>query len=606
MGVASGIAHRVIRQPRCDVLKAEQLSRLTTSYDSLVFHNNRTVLARQQLTQHQYSTTTTLPTLSTLPGIFGVDRERSSLGPFYGFLRGFSSSSVSHPTATVSGAKPHVVVLGTGWASVHFLRGIDCTRYGVSVISPRNYFTFTPLLPSVCSGTLSPLSCIEPIRTFTRRKGKVLMDFFEASCQDIDVVNKQIECSSKHGARFKLNYDYLVVAVGAESNTFGIKGVKEYAYFLKEVEHAQQIRKQVMDNFETAALPVTTPEERKRLLHFVIVGGGPTGIETAAEFADFIREDMSKYFPELIHHVTISLVEAQNKVLPMFSEGVSRYAADLFRNRLKIELLLEHAVTEITSSSIILKNNSPGANGKTEEVPYGFVLWASGVGQVPLCKRLMDLVPGQSGNRVLKVNQQMRVVGADDVYAMGDCSWMQPDALADSAPALLRQAQGSPQGPSTEWLASRAKELQAHFPQLSELKWNFKNKPSQRFRDDEFKLYLEQIDGAFRPPTPTAQNATQCGKYLAHVFNTATTPEAKKQAAAFVECWNGSLAYVGANQAVASLPIGDMLGGFYSLPFWKMIYMQMQLTWRTRTICLFDWMRTKCAGRDVGRDHSYY
>eukprot|EP00921_Rhytidocystis_pertsovi_P008353 GHVQ01013691.1.p1 GENE.GHVQ01013691.1~~GHVQ01013691.1.p1 ORF type:complete len:595 (+),score=47.53 GHVQ01013691.1:495-2279(+) len=408
-------------------------------------------------------------------------------------------------------AKPHVVLLGTGWAGVHFLRHIDTTKYDVSILSPRNYFTFTPLLPSVCSGTLSPLACIEPIRTFTKhpqnsiidrlssappsRSGSrqnygLAMDFFEAHCQHVDLERKQIECSTKPGLQFKLNYDYLVLSVGAETNTFGIKGVKEYSYFLKEVEHAQAIRKQVMSNFEVAALPVVTDEERKRLLHFVIVGGGPTGVETAAEFADFIDSDMSKYFPDLIPKVTISLVEAQDKILPMFSEKVSKFTANLFQRRLKVNLLLEHAVTEIKEKTIVFKNNTTAGQGKIEEIPYGFVLWASGVAQVPLCKHLMDIIPEQKGNRVLEVNQQLRVLGTNDVYAMGDCSRMQPRKLQDSAHELYSQAAGSPYSASTEWLSTKAPELRTYFPQLSELKWDFKKHAQHKFTEDAFKEYL--------------------------------------------------------------------------------------------------------------------
>lgn len=160
--------------------------------------------------------------------------------------------------------------------------------------------------------------------------------FYVCSCIDGRVapdVLVSTACASR-SSQFKLDYDKLVLAVGTDTNTFGLPGVNENAFFLKEVEHAVQIRKRVMANFETAALPseqfvaypllpllplllslplclnynsydsgysisATSQQERERLLHFVVVGGGPTGVEAAAEFADFMREDMKRFFPEV-------------------------------------------------------------------------------------------------------------------------------------------------------------------------------------------------------------------------------------------------------------------------------------------------------------------
>ncbi|CDI76662.1 pyridine nucleotide-disulphide oxidoreductase, putative [Eimeria acervulina] len=241
--------------------------------------------------------------------------------------------------------REHVVVLGTGWAAVNFFRDLDPDKFDVTVISPRNYFTFTPLLPSVCAGTLTPLSCIEPVRGFSRdSKGRRLLQFYEAHATDIDFTNKLVACTSRC-SQFKVQYDKLVVAVGTDANTYGVPGVEANAFFLKEVEQAVQIRKRVMSNFETAALPTTDPKEQERLLHFVIVGGGPTGVETAAEFADFIREDMQRIFPELMPRVTITLIEGGSRVLPTYAAAISKYAAsvltDVLRELRRVGVLVE-------------------------------------------------------------------------------------------------------------------------------------------------------------------------------------------------------------------------------------------------------------------------
>lgn len=107
-------------------------------------------------------------------------------------------------------------------------------------------------------------------------------------------------CRDRSGAVFKLAYDKLVLAVGSETNTFGIPGVTKYASFLKEVEDVKEIRLKLFNSFEKAALPSTSVATRKKLLNFVVVGGGPAGVEAAAEIMDMVHEDLKKHYPTLI------------------------------------------------------------------------------------------------------------------------------------------------------------------------------------------------------------------------------------------------------------------------------------------------------------------
>jgi NADH dehydrogenase len=181
------------------------------------------------------------------------------------------------------------------------LKTIDPDQYHVVVISPQNYFLFTPLLPSATVGTLEPRSLVEPIR-------KVLSycraHYIEASAEDIDMSNKLILVSGKEKLgkpkQFYVPYDKLVVAVGSNTNTHGVEGL-EYCHFLKTIVDARDIRNHIMDNFEKACLPTTTDEERKQLLSFVVAGGGPTGVEFASEVYDMMQEDLTPYVrPQLL------------------------------------------------------------------------------------------------------------------------------------------------------------------------------------------------------------------------------------------------------------------------------------------------------------------
>lgn len=209
------------------------------------------------------------------------------------------------------GGRERVVILGSGWAGYSLCRRLDHKKYQVVIVSPRSYFVFTPLLASTAVGTLEFRTALEPIRN---RRNKA--SFVQGWGFDVDLYNKTVTIeeaiadpnqslaltSSHHegkdetqlqlekvsktrkGQLFDLKYDKLVIAVGAYLQTFNTPGVRENANFLKDVGDARKIRKRLLECFETAALPTTPNNIRKQLLHFAVVGGGPTGIEFSAEF----------------------------------------------------------------------------------------------------------------------------------------------------------------------------------------------------------------------------------------------------------------------------------------------------------------------------------
>ncbi|KAF3930601.1 hypothetical protein ABW19_dt0204867 [Dactylella cylindrospora] len=210
--------------------------------------------------------------------------------------------------------KKTLVILGSGWGSVSLLKKLDTENYNVIVISPRNFFLFTPLLPSCTTGTIEHRSIMEPLRHILRHK-KATVKYYEAEATKIDAEKRVVKISDFSDVKGSVSetevpFDYLVVGVGAENATFGIPGVREHACFLKEIGDAQQIRKKVMDCIETATFKDQSEEEKERLLHMVVVGGGPTGIEFAAELQDFFEEDLRKWVPEIADKFKVTLVEA--------------------------------------------------------------------------------------------------------------------------------------------------------------------------------------------------------------------------------------------------------------------------------------------------------
>lgn len=312
----------------------------------------------------------------------------------------------------MSAIRPKLVVLGSGFAAFSLLKEVDVKRYAVTLVSPRNHFLFTPLLPSTTVGTIEFRSIIEPIRT--ARKG---IRFHQAWCERVDFEKQQIECRGAFkGSNFFIDYDYLVIGVGGKNRTFEIPGVKEHALFLKELGDARDIRQKVIENFERATKPQRDIEEVKQLLHFVVVGGGPTGVEFAAELHDFVTQDVQKWFPDVMEYVQITLLEATGNILTQFDEKLGNYALKIFK-RQHITVKTHSVVTEVDEDAV--------ANGVTLQdgarIPCGLVVWSTGIGPTDLAKSLGT--PIGPTNRLL-VDEYFRLDGHDKIFAVGDCSEM--------------------------------------------------------------------------------------------------------------------------------------------------------------------------------------
>ncbi|KAJ2507522.1 NADH:ubiquinone oxidoreductase, partial [Coemansia sp. RSA 2049] len=341
-------------------------------------------------------------------------------------------------------SKKTLVLLGTGWGSTTALKNIDTDNFNVVVVSPRNYFLFTPLLPSCTVGTIENRSIMEPVRFLTRHKHREVR-FYEAECTDLDARTKELtlmrKTSDEDGAdqhdTFKLKYDYLVVGVGGTVNTFGTPGVEEHACFLKEMGDARKIRRKLMDCIESATIADVSEAERDRLLHMVVVGGGPTGIEYAGELHDFLKDDLAHWYPKMADRVRITLVEALPNVLPAFDKKLIDYTQSTFLEN-KITILTRTMVKQVDEKSFVVQN----PDGSRSEIPCGLLVWATGIKPQPVVSRIRSqFAEAQTNARGLLVDEYLRVKGAKDVWALGDC------ALSGYAPlAQVASQQG-------KWLA---------------------------------------------------------------------------------------------------------------------------------------------------------
>uniref|UniRef100_A0A5B7BKB6 Internal alternative NAD(P)H-ubiquinone oxidoreductase A1, mitochondrial n=1 Tax=Davidia involucrata TaxID=16924 RepID=A0A5B7BKB6_DAVIN len=337
--------------------------------------------------------------------------------------------------ATKPGEKPRVVVLGTGWAACRFLKGLDTKIYDVVCISPRNHMVFTPLLASTCVGTLEFRSVAEPVGQIQSALAKDPNSYFYlASCIGVDTDKHEVYCETAGNVglpyepyRFKVAYDKLVIAAGAEPLTFGIKGVKEHAFFLREVNHAQEIRKKLLLNLMLSENPGISEEEKERLLHCVVIGGGPTGVEFSGELSDFIMRDVRQRYAHVKNYIRVTLIEA-NEILSSFDVGLRQYATKhLTKSGVR---LVRGVVKEVHPKKIVLSDGS--------DVPYGLLVWSTGVGPSEFVKSLN--VPKSMGGRI-GVDEWLRVPSLEDVFALGDCAGFLEQTGRQVLPALAQVAE---------------------------------------------------------------------------------------------------------------------------------------------------------------------
>ena len=262
------------------------------------------------------------------------------------------------------------------------------------------------------------------------------------SSRDDDMNQAALDLGTKiaKGRLFAMDWDKLVIAVGSYNQTFNTPGVKENAYFLKDVGDARKIRNRILSCFEAAALPTISEELKRVLLNFAVVGGGPTGIEWSAELHDLIHEDMRKMYPDLVNYSSITVYDVASKVLPMFDERLSQYAMNHFK-REGIKIKTNHHVQELRKGvpshmsgrkDILDSSTCYTLSVKEEgEIGVGMCVWSTGLAGNPFIKHSLDgKLKHNEKSRNIFTNRRLQVKRPDDttipnVFALGDCSVME-------------------------------------------------------------------------------------------------------------------------------------------------------------------------------------
>jgi NADH:ubiquinone reductase (H+-translocating) len=307
---------------------------------------------------------------------------------------------------------PRVVIIGGGFGGLSAARALASKPVAVTLIDRTNHHTFQPLLYQVATAGLSPGEIAAPIRWILRghRNVEVLL----GEVLDFDLEQKQVRLSD-----LEIPYDYLIVAAGASHAYFGHDEWEPYAPGLKTIEDAIEIRRRVLLAFELAERQAMSTGEHMPL-NFVVVGGGPTGVELAGTLAEIARRVMEKEFRAIDPKRTqIILVEGGARVLPAYPEDLSRSAEEQLRH-LGVEVRTSAMVTGVQSDAVML--------GQTR-LPAAVILWAAGVAASPLGKKLT--APVDRAGRVL-VEPDLSLPGRPEVFVIGDLA-----ALKDEAGKLL-------------------------------------------------------------------------------------------------------------------------------------------------------------------------
>ena len=284
---------------------------------------------------------------------------------------------------------------------------------------------------------------------------------------------------------------------------------------MKELQDAEKTQRRFKDCIETAAFPGQSEDEIDRLLHVVVVGGGPTGVEVSGEIHDFLEDDLKSWYPELAGRVKISLVEALPSVLPMFSKQLIDYTESTFKES-KIDVLTKTMVKEVKPDAVVLQM----PDKSVKEVPCGMVVWAGGNKSRKISQDLMaHFASVQTNRRGISVDDHLRMVGAEDIFAIGDCT-------------------STSYAPTAQVASQQGGYLARVFAQIA--------------KRDNLQAKLKELENQ----AATVLQPEDKGAISAEIEAT-NAQLAKIKLRPFHYSHQGSLAYIGSDKAIADLPFAN-------------------------------------------------
>jgi NADH dehydrogenase len=316
-----------------------------------------------------------------------------------------------------------VVVVGAGFGGLAAVRALARAPVDVTVIDRNNYHTFLALIYQVAAAELETTDIAYPIRSILRKMPAV--SFLKAELQGIDLERRLVLTDEQ-----TVPYDRLILATGSIPHVFGVEGAAEYTFPLTSLEHAVDLRNHILCCFERA-VHEPDPEQRRQILTFVIVGGGPTGVEFAGVLGELIHGPFKRDYPALnFEDVHIILIEAVDSLLSFLPEKLGRYTADRLRKR-SVDVRLKTMVDRVTPDGVHLRDGSFVASHT--------VVWTAGVQGDPRFPA-WGLTTAANGRVV--VGHTLQVPDHPEVYVIGDLAYLEQNghAIPMVAPAAVQEA----------------------------------------------------------------------------------------------------------------------------------------------------------------------
>lgn len=314
-----------------------------------------------------------------------------------------------------------IVIIGGGFAGITLARRLAKANFQIVLIDKNNFHQFQPLFYQVAMAGLEPSSIVFPIRKYFRNRKNVFFRVTEVT--QIERDQKRIQT-----ALGIVNYDHLVIATGADTNFFGNDKIASLAIPMKSVSEALFLRNQILTDFEQA-LSIIDFEERQGYIDILIVGGGPTGVEVAGALAEMRNYVLPKEYPELdCKEIDIYLVQSGDRILKGMSKEAGEKALQ-FLQKLGVKVILGDRVVDYDGELAYLKSGDTIRSRK--------VIWAAGIKG--------NHIPGipeeaaARGNRI-KVDERCKVLGTEDIYAVGDIAFMETPAYAHGHPQVAQVA----------------------------------------------------------------------------------------------------------------------------------------------------------------------
>ena len=318
--------------------------------------------------------------------------------------------------------KKKIVILGSGFAAVECAKKLE-NEFGndpeieLVMIGEDNFLLFTPMLPQVASGMIETRHIVFPIRTICKKT-----KFYEGRIKNVDPYGKLVTLWGTGDKRsISIHYDFLVVALGSETNFFGMADVEKNAYTMKTLNDAVILRNRIIDMLEQAENE-TNPILRKSFLNFVVVGGGFAGIETAGELMDLLL-DVRKYYPSIQKNdLKVIVLEAMGEILPGFNKKLAEFAKQKLKER-GIDIQLKKAVTSFDGNEVTIKTLDETPKDSIDQSEINSIItktliWTAGITPVNTIKRSMF----KTERGKIVINDFLEVEKFPGVFAIGDCA----------------------------------------------------------------------------------------------------------------------------------------------------------------------------------------